>query len=64
MSIKLERAEQYRRCNSCGLENKVVKITAMMILPDRKQGTQLALCEGCVQKLTLLLNERYTGVEG
>lgn len=60
MSITLESADQYRRCNSCGSGNKVVEITAIMILPDRKQGMQLALCEECMQKLTLLLDERYT----
>lgn len=60
MSIKLENAERYRRCNSCGSGNKVVEITAIMILQDSKQGMQLALCEECAQKLTLLLNERYT----
>ena len=61
MSVIVETANSYRCCNSCGSNNRVVEITALMHVGKTKQGTQIALCKSCAQILRLALNSRYEG---
>ena len=49
--IKLEKAEKYRRCNSCNSEGMVYNVT---VLNRLNQGTQIALCLGCLSELVSL----------
>ena len=51
MSVIVERAESYRCCNSCGSNNDVLNITALMKFRQGKQGTQMALCSKCAEDL-------------
>jgi len=61
MSVIVETARPYRCCNSCGSNDEVIEITALMQSGKTKQGTQIALCESCAQKLRFALNSRYKG---
>ncbi len=61
MGVIVEKAESYRCCNSCGSNDEVIEITALMRVGKTKQGTQIALCESCAQKLRFALNSRYKG---
>ena len=49
--IKLEKAEKYRRCNSCNSEDTVYNMT---VLNRLNQGTQIALCLDCLEELVSL----------
>lgn len=59
MALKIEIAESYRCCNSCNSNDEVINITALMPVGKTTQGTQIALCESCAQKLRFALNSRY-----
>lgn len=61
MGVIVEIASPYRRCNSCGSDDDVIEITALIRVGKTKQGTQIALCESCAQKLRFALNSRYKG---
>lgn len=61
MSVKVENAESYRTCGSCGSEDNVINITILRQVGHSLQGTQIALCESCAQLLRLALNNRYKG---
>lgn len=59
MGVIVEIAESYRCCNSCNSSDGVINITALMHVGKTIQGTQIALCESCAQKLRFALNNRY-----
>lgn len=61
MSVIVEIAEPYRCCNSCNSNDEVIEITALIRVGNTQQGTQIALCESCAQKLRFALNSRYKG---
>ena len=61
MGVIVEIAESYRCCNSCNSNDGVINITALMHVGRTTQGTQIALCESCAQKLRFALNSRYKG---
>lgn len=61
MGVKVEIAENWRTCNSCGSNEDVVNITVLRRTGKSKQGTQIALCESCAQLLRLAPNNRYKG---
>jgi RNase P subunit RPR2 len=61
MGVIVEIASPYRRCNSCNSDDGVIEITALMRVGKTSQGTQIALCESCAQKLRFALNNRYKG---
>ena len=61
MSVIVEIASPYRCCNSCNSNDGVIEITALLRVGKTEQGSQIALCESCSQKLRLALNSRYKG---
>ena len=61
MSVIVEIAEPYRRCNSCNSDDGVIEITVLRPTGKARQGTQIALCESCAQMLRFALNSRYGG---
>ena len=61
MSVIIEIAEPYRHCNSCGSNDEVIEITSLMRVGKTTQGSQIALCKSCAQKLRFALNSRYEG---
>ena len=61
MSVTVEKAGPYRRCNSCNSNGDVIEITLLKHFGNIKQGVQIALCESCAQKLRFALNNRYEG---
>ena len=61
MGVIVEIAENWRTCNGCGSKENVVNITVLRRTGKSKQGTQIALCESCAQKLRFALNSRYKG---
>ena len=58
MGVIVETARPYRCCNSCGSNDEVIEITALMRTGTIKQGTQIALCESCAEMLRYRLNSR------
>ena len=50
-TIKLEKAEKYRRCNACHSEDTVYNVT---VLDCWRQGVQITLCLDCLSKLVSL----------
>lgn len=61
MGVIVEIAEPYRTCGSCGSDDGVINITVLRPVGRSQQGTQIALCESCAQKLRFALNSRYKG---
>lgn len=49
--IQLEKADKYRRCNSCNSQNNVYEVT---VLNRLNQGTRIALCPDCLSELVSL----------
>jgi len=62
MSVIVEIAEPYRRCNSCNSNDGVIEINVLRNIGSAKQGIQIALCESCAQMLRFALNSRYRRV--
>ena len=46
--IEIEKAEKYRCCNVCFSEQDVFNVT---FRSEQGQGTQVALCKGCLREL-------------
>lgn len=61
MGVIVEIAESWRTCGSCGSNEDVINITVLRRTGISQQGTQIALCESCAQKLRFALNSRYKG---
>ena len=59
MGVVVEKANSYRCCNSCNSKDEVIEITALMLVGNSNQGTQIALCKSCAQLLRSILNNRY-----
>lgn len=61
MALKIEIAEPYVSCSSCGSNEDVVTITAIKKVGNAQFGSRIALCESCAQCLRLQLQDRYKG---
>lgn len=61
--IRVEDAESYRMCNSCGSNRGVINVTTIMQLRYSQQGNQIALCKDCAKTLRDELNRRYPKTE-
>ena len=59
MGVIVEIAEAWRTCGSCASDECAINITVLRRVGNSKQGTQIALCESCAQKLRFALNGRY-----
>lgn len=51
MSVRVEKAESYRHCNSCGSNDRVLEIYAVMKIGRTTQGFSIALCNECAVSL-------------
>ena len=57
--ISVCKAEKYRHCNVCNKKDNIYNIT--LRYGGTNTGTQIALCDECIEKLMQKLSERGTG---